>query len=523
MKRRNFIRNSVALMAPTVIGGNPIHILTQHPIIQPELLASVNNDRVLVIIQLSGGNDGLNTVIPVGDYSKYYNARTNIAIPEKKILSLTGNSATGLNPAMTAFRNLFNEGKLNIVQSVGYPQPSFSHFRATDIWMSGSDSTQYLNTGWAGRYLDNQYPNYPEAYPSDQNPDPLAIQIGSITSLTCQGPVVNMGVSISDPASYYNLIDNIDDVVPNTNGGYELSFVRRIAKQTNKYAIRIKAASDSIKQQVTYPNNSLASQLKIVARLIKGGLKTKVYMVNYGGFDTHAGQTNSIDTTIGPHATLLNAVSEAVNAFQNDIKGLEIDDRVIGMTYSEFGRRTKSNASGGTDHGAAAPLFLFGKNVRGGVFGKNPDLPITATTNDNIPYQTDFRSIYNSILTNWFCVKETDNMQIMLKQYPIMPLINASVCGVAMENSTFAGNTMISNYPNPFSAQTRIEFKTAGGATLVQLLDTSGTVIKILVDMSYPYAGMNSVTLFGSNLPAGVYYLRLQNGINQYVKTIIKM
>ena len=271
------------------------------------------------------------------------------------------------------------------------------------------------------------------------------------------------------------------------------------------------------------PNNSLASQLKIVARLIKGGLKTKVYMVNYGGFDTHAGQTNSIDTTIGPHATLLNAVSEAVNAFQNDIKGLEIDDRVIGMTYSEFGRRTKSNASGGTDHGAAAPLFLFGKNVRGGVFGKNPDLPLTATTNDNITYQTDFRSIYNSILTNWFCVKETDNMQIMLKQYPTMPLINASVCGVAMENSTFAGNTMISNYPNPFTSQTRIEFKSAGGATLVQLLDTSGSVIKILVDASYPYAGMNSVTLFGSNLPAGVYYLRLQNGINQYVKTIIKM
>lgn len=153
-------------------------------------------------------------------------------------------------------------------------------------------------------------------------------------------------------------------MVPNTNGGYELSFVRRIAKQSNKYGARIKAASDSIKQQVTYPNNSLASQLKIVARLIKGGLKTKIYLVNYGGFDTHAGQTNSIDTTIGPQATLLNAVTEAVNSFQSDIKGLEIDDRVIGMTYSEFGRRIKSNASGGTDHGAAAPLFLFGKCSR---------------------------------------------------------------------------------------------------------------------------------------------------------------
>ena len=298
MERRKFIRNSLALLTPTIISGNPIHILQDHPIINPELLASVNNDRALVIIQLSGGNDGLNTVIPISSYSKYYNARANIAIPENKILKLEGYDATGLNPAMTSFQKLFNEGKLNIVQSVGYPQPNYSHFRATDIWMSGSDSNQYINTGWMGRYLDTTYANYPEAYPNDANPDPLAIQIGSITSLTCQGPVVNMGLSISDPSSFYNLIDGTDQAVPNTNGGYELSFVRRIAKQSNKYGVRIKAASDSVTQQVTYPNNSLASQLKIVARLIKGGLQTKVYLVNYGGFDTHAGQTNSTDTTI---------------------------------------------------------------------------------------------------------------------------------------------------------------------------------------------------------------------------------
>lgn len=523
MERRKFIRNSLALLTPTIISGNPIHILQNHPIINPELLASVNNDRVLVIIQLSGGNDGLNTVIPISSYSKYYNARTNIAIPENKVLKLEGYDATGLNPAMTSFQKLFNEGKLNVVQSVGYPQPNYSHFRATDIWMSGSDSNQYINTGWMGRYLDNTYTNYPNDYPNDINPDPLAIQIGSVTSLTCQGPVVNMGLSISDPSSFYNLIDGTEEAVSNTNGGYELSFVRRIAKQSNKYGVRIKAASDSVTQQVTYPNNSLASQLKIVARLIKGGLQTKVYLVNYGGFDTHSGQTNSTDTTIGVHANLLNAVSESINAFQNDIKGLEIDDRVIGMTYSEFGRRIKSNASGGTDHGAAAPLFLFGKNVRGGVFGDNPDLPVSATVNDNIPYQNDFRSVYNSILKNWFCVNETNELQIMLKKFPTLPLINASVCGVAMENSVFSGNSMINNYPNPFNAFTRIEFKTNGGPTLLQLLDTTGAVIKILIDTTYAYAGMNSYTLFGNNLHAGVYYIRVQNGINQYVKTIIKL
>jgi len=355
MERKKFIRNSLALLAPTMISGNPIHILQDHPLLNTELLGTSSTDKVLVIIQLSGGNDGLNTVIPLSNYNNYYNARTNIALPEKKILKLTGNNATGIHPSMTAFQKLFADGKLNIVQSVGYPQPSFSHFRATDIWMSGSNSDQYLNTGWAGRFLNYEYPGYPDAYPNSNNPDPIAIQIGSLATLTCQGPAVNMALSISDPNSFYNLIEGTDAAVSNTNAGYELSFLRSIAKQTNQYTVRIKQASDSVKQQVTYPNNSLAAQLKIVARLIKGGLRTKVYMVNYGGFDTHSGQVVSTDTTTGAHANLLKVLSDSVAAFQSDLSGLEIEDRVIGMTYSEFGRRIKSNASGGTDHGSSAP------------------------------------------------------------------------------------------------------------------------------------------------------------------------
>jgi uncharacterized protein (DUF1501 family) len=424
---------------------------------------------------------------------------------------------------MKAMQRLFNDGQLDVVQAVGYPQPNFSHFRATDIWMSGSDSSEYLNTGWVGRFLDNNYPGFPENYPNEVDTDPLAIQIGSITSLTCQGPIVNMGMSISDPSAFYNLFDASEQAVPNTNAGYELSFIRRISKQTNKYATRIKAASDAVKQQVTYPNTSLANQLKIVSRLIKGGLKTKIYLVNYGGFDTHAGQVVAADTATGTHANLLGAVSEAIGAFQNDIKNQEIEDRVIGMTYSEFGRRIKSNASGGTDHGAAAPLFLFGKNVRGGVFGENPTIPANATVGDNVPYQHDFRTIYNSILKNWFCVKDADNQEIMLKQFPTLNLINASACAVELKNPVFGKNTMIVAYPNPFSNLSRIEFKTEGGHTLVQLLDTSGTVIRLLVDATYSYAGMNSVTLIASDLKPGVYYIRIQNGIHQYVKTIIKM
>lgn len=523
MKRRNFVRNSLALLTPTVISGNPIHVLNNHSIVDPAILAKVDNDRVLVIIQLNGGNDGLNTVIPVNQYGQYYNARTNIAIPEKKILSLNGFSATGLHPAMTSMQRLFNEGQLDIVQSVGYPQPNFSHFRATDIWMSGSDSNEYLTTGWAGRFLDSNYPGYPDNYPNEVDTDPLAIQIGSITSLTCQGPLVNMGMSISDPNAFYNLFDTTEQSVPNTNAGYELSFIRRISKQTNKYATRIKAASDAVTQQGVYPNTSLANQLKIVSRLIKGGLKTKIYLVNYGGFDTHANQAVATDTSTGTHANLLGAISEAIGAFQNDIKNQEIEDRVIGMTYSEFGRRIKSNASGGTDHGAAAPLFVFGKNVRGGIFGNNPTIPTTLTAGDNIPYQHDFRTVYNSILKYWFCVKETENRQIMLKEYPTLNLINASACAAEMNNPVFEKNAMIVAYPNPFTQLSRIEFKTEGGHTLVQLLDASGTVIKLLVDATYSYAGMNSTTVLGSDLKPGVYYIRIQNGIHQYVKTIMKM
>ena len=523
MERRKFLRNSLALLTPTIISGNPVYALQDHPMLDSALLASSNTDRVLVIIQLSGGNDGLNTVIPLSEYSKYYNARTNIAIPENKVLSLKGFDATGIHPAMTSMQNLFSEGKLNIVQSVGYPQPSFSHFRATDIWMSGSDSDQYLNTGWAGRFLNYENEGYPDGYPNTDAPDPLAIQIGSLATLTCQGPAVNMALSISDPSSFYNLIDGADAAVANTNAGYELSFLRTVAKQTNQYTARIKQASDSVKQQVTYPNNSLAAQLKIVARLIKGGLQTKVYMVNYGSFDTHAGQAVATDTTTGTHANLLKVVSDAVAAFQSDMSGLEIEDRVIGMTYSEFGRRIKSNASGGTDHGAAAPLFLFGKNVRGGVFGDNPNLPTTATTGDNIPYQYDFRTIYNTILQNWFCVPETAQTEILLKEFSTLPLINASACGVNNKNSIFSKEALVYNYPNPFSAQTKIEFKTNGGPTLLQLLDGSGTVIRLLIDATYNFPGMNSYNLYGAGLTPGVYYIRLQNMDKTFVKTIIKM
>ncbi|HLO82889.1 MAG TPA: DUF1501 domain-containing protein, partial [Chitinophagaceae bacterium] len=268
---------------------------------------------------------------------------------------------------------------------------------------------------------------------------------------------------------------------------------------------------------------SLAAQLKIVARLIKGGLKTRVYMVSYGGFDTHATQVVSTDTTTGAHANLLKNVSDAIKAFMDDAKGLGVQDRVVGMTYSEFGRRIKSNASGGTDHGSAAPMFLFGKNVVGGLTGSNPYIPPNVTVGENIPFQYDFRSVYASILQHWFCVPDDTLEQIMLKNFQRMPLISNSQCATnARPNPLNNASVLVFNYPNPFSSTTNITFKTAGGHTLVQVIDTSGKLIKQLVEKEYPDAGSFNISFDSGGLAAGIYYVRLQNGAVQQVRAMLK-
>ena len=471
---------------------------------------------------MNGGNDGLNMVLPIDTYSSYRNARSNVAIPENKILSLSGTSKTGLHPAMTGVQQLFNEGKAAIVQAVGYPQPNFSHFRATDIWMSGSDSDDYISSGWMGRYLDNEYPGFPTDYPNSTMPDPLGIQIGSVTSLTFQGPQVSMGMSITDPENFYNLIDGIEDPAPNTPAGYELTYIRTIARQTQQYADVIKSAALSVPTQATYPsNNQLADQLKIVARLIKGGLKTRVYMVSIGGFDTHSIQVDQADTTVGTHATLLSRVSGGIKAFMDDLKFLGVEKRVIGMTFSEFGRRIKSNSSLGTDHGAAAPVIMFGEYVKSGVLGDNPTIPSNVTVNDNIPMQYDFRSLYASVLENWFCVDKTTLQTVMLKNFQSLPVIKSNACNTTTPD--LSDKILIRNYPNPFTGSTQVVFKTDGGHTSVMIIDTLGRLIQLLVDQDYSTPGEYTVEFKADRLAAGVYYARLQNGTTQQVRAMLKV
>ncbi|MBA4197435.1 MAG: hypothetical protein C0459_07765 [Chitinophaga sp.] len=427
MKRRSFIKNTLTgVVLPTFLNGISLKALAGTPLMSA-LSNYMNDDRVLVLIQLAGGNDGLNTVIPFDQYSLYNAARNNIALPEDKVLRLNGFNATALHPALAEMQQLFNNGKLGIVQAVSYPKPNFSHFRATDIWMTASDSDKVVNTGWAGRFLNQQFPNFPNNYPNAQMPDPLAIQVGSVVSSTFQGPAFTMGLAISNPSNFYNLIEGKVNVESNTRWGEQLDYLEEMSLKTDQYADVIKKAALKItKQSDKYPaagKNPLADQLKIVARLIAGGLKTKVYMVNTGSFDTHAKQTDDADKTIGTHANLLKRVSEAVNAFMDDINYLQVGDRVMGMTFSEFGRRIKSNASGGTDHGAAAPVFYFGNKVKSAVIGNNPTIPTNVTVNDNVPMQHDFRSLYASVLQNWFHLQPADVQQVLNGTYPVLGMV----------------------------------------------------------------------------------------------------
>src|ERR1700712_3865243 len=207
MKRRKFLQQAITgVVLPSFLGGVSLKALAGSPLVH-SLRNYMTDDRALVLIQLAGGNDGLNTVVPFDQYSAYTAARSNIALPEEKVLRLNGFDATALNPAMTEMQQLFNNGKLGIVQAVGYPKPNFSHFRATDIWMTGSDSDKIVNTGWAGRFLNDTFAGFPDKYPNETMPDPLAIQVGSVVASAFQGPAFPMGVAISNPANFYDLVE----------------------------------------------------------------------------------------------------------------------------------------------------------------------------------------------------------------------------------------------------------------------------------------------------------------------------
>jgi uncharacterized protein (DUF1501 family) len=523
MERRKFLKNLLPASAifPSLLNGFTVKAYGATGFFEA-LAGAADNDHVLVLIQLAGGNDGLNTFVPISNYGDYNAVRTNIAIPQDKILKLDQYEKAGLHPAMKGMQQMYNEEKLGILYSVGYPSPNQSHFRSTDIWLTGADEDQYLSTGWTGRFLSNTYSNFPVGYPNADMPDPLAIQIGSILSPVFMGPGGFTAMAVPTDTDFYNLINGVLDPAPDSPMGTELTYLRAVARQTNKYADAIVNAAKKVTNQSAYPaNNYLAAQLKTVARLIGGGLKTRVYMVNMGGFDTHGGQVQGGNTVTGNHANLLKQVSDAIAAFQQDLTYLGASKRVMGMTFSEFGRRIKSNGSAGTDHGAAQPVFVFGDYIKQGVLGNPPDLSSQLNVEDSLPMQYDFRSVYSSILRDWFCVDPNDITTMLFKNYQYLPFIQTTACKI--QSPDVLGFNLITNYPNPFDQSTTITFKTNGGHTLIQIFDTSGRLIAVPVDKNYDMAGEYNITFYAGYLAGGVYYARLQNGSTQQVRTMLKI
>ena len=538
MKRRDFIKTTAAASIPLVLSGIPVMASSQieNTSLEKMALAAANCGRILVIIQQNGGNDGLNTVFPMDKWSNLINARSNILMDSTQVLSLNNNLTTGLHPAMAQMQNLYNNGKLMIVQGVSYPNPNFSHFRATDIWFTGSGSNNSLDTGWLGRSLDIKYPNFPADYPSTEMPDPLAIQIGSTLPFILQGQNINMGYSVTDPNSLLNVINSITDPAPNNDYGQELTFLRLMKDQSNVYRSAIQGAyTVPLSNAVLYPtSNKLADQLKIVAKLINGGLKTPVYIVNHPNtHDTHEYQVSTTDKTLGLQALNLTLLSQAIGAFQQDLEAMGKADNVAGMTFSEFGRRIKSNASLGTDHGSAAPVIFFGTALNtsptqvaatqypvSGMIGASPNLPLNATVSQQVPMQFDYRQLYASVMQDWLCMTESEVTQVLGTNFVKLPIFNnVALSSIDFENQQ---NQDISVYPNPCTdgnITIRLPEMTTDYVN-VSLISANGAVIH---SASYQMKGQE-LSLFYNQLAVGsIYILHIDwNGKSFYKKIITK-
>jgi uncharacterized protein (DUF1501 family) len=416
---------------------------------------------------------------------------------------------------------MYNDKKMCIVQDVGYPDANYSHFRSTEIWESASSSAQFVPSGWLGRYMGKSHPQFPDGYPNAENPDPLSITLGAIVSPTCQGQTVNMGMALLNLEYFHQLLSEGADEAPDSPFGHELTFLRRTIQQSNAYTESIKKAAGKAKNLSTkYPNNNyLADQLKVVSHLIAGGLKTKIFVVNLGGFDTHSDQTDKSDPTKGVHSQLLKMLSEAVDAFQDDLRLLGLENKILTMTYSEFGRRVASNDSYGTDHGAAAPLMLFGTTVNPIVLGKNPTIPDKVTVEDNVYMQYDFRSVYATVLNQWLGVPKTTLKELLFEEFDILPLLNERITPIEddLANTDFQ---LFQNYPNPVTNFTKIKFKAKSGHIKLSIIDMNGRQVALLVDKTLP-SGENEVSFSPEGLSSGIYTYMLEQGRQRVSKQML--
>jgi uncharacterized protein (DUF1501 family) len=378
MKRRNFIQLSTlattAMMVPNFLRATG------------SLISA--NGKKLVIVQLSGGNDGLNTIIPFRN-DIYYKSRPTLAIKEDKVIKL--NDELAMNDAMLGMKDLFDEGMLTIINNVGYPNPDRSHFRSMDIWHTASDSSDYINTGWIGRYLDATCAGCSKPY--------SAIEIDDSLSLAMKGQNVN-GLALHDVNLFYKMVKDAEAFnkpgfnTPND----ELSYLYKTLAETSSSADYLYQKSNIYHSKAAYSNNGFAKDLKTISELIISGVDASVFYTSLGGFDTHVNQQNA-------QATHLKELSEGLNVFVNELKTNNRFNDVTIFVFSEFGRRVSQNASNGTDHGTANNVFVISPNLKKpGIFNETPDL--SQLDQGDLIHRIDFRQVYATLLNKQLCADD---------------------------------------------------------------------------------------------------------------------
>ena len=468
--------------------------------LQAHSLHAMESDRILVLIQMNGGNDGLNTVIPVRN-DVYFQRRPTIAITRDQSLLL--DDETGLHPAMQALEPLWGQGKMAVVHNVGYENQTRSHFRGTDVWVTGSGVDDYEGTGWTGRYLADSYADYlsnPPVYP-------LAVRVGSASPTLFQSRFGQVGMTFADSRQFQSFVaqggyyDTAD--VPATVYGQELAFVREVTNASFRYVEAVQHAADRAENLAAYPGG-LGGSLAVVARMIRGELGTRIYSVSLGGFDTHSSQGG----TSGTHANRLRDLADAVSAFFADLAADGLDRRVLVMTFSEFGRTLNENGSGGTDHGAGAPMLVFGGGVAGGLYGTQSDL--RDLYGGDPRYTTDYRSVYGTVLHDWFGLSDPEVDGLLDGSFDRLGFVGDAM-QVGSERASVPGRfNLEQNYPNPFNPETLISFRLdRPGHVRLAVYDAGGRHVRTLVDAEQP-AGKHTARFAANDLPSGAYLYRLE-------------
>jgi len=385
--RRNFLKSTVGAMAIAPMAPN----LLLKAAMAGHVGSGQASGSILVVIQLSGGNDGLNSIVPYGS-DLYYKDRPTIAVPARSVLPI--DKMVGFHPNLKALKPLFDQGKVAVVQGVGYPDPNLSHFRSTQIWETG-DPVGNTYTGWLGRFLDTTLadvdnplkalaigPMVPMTLAAERSAVPSIESVNTFRFLLGRddaGPILD---------AYRTMYGDSPEQVPDYIG-----LVRKVEANADQSVKDLQAIATRYTSAVQYPQNPLGRELQLVAQIIAAGLGTRIFHVTLGGFDDHAAEVYT-------HYRLMQDLGDSVAAFYQDLQNHNLADQVVTMTFSEFGRRVKENAGRGTDHGTAAPLFVIGNKVKGGVYG---DDPILSSLDDNgdLKYQVDFRSVYATILDGW--------------------------------------------------------------------------------------------------------------------------